>query len=114
MVLKWEKGRQGTGYLKLPIIFTKFPIPWDVHILKMPERSRIKLHTDPVPNYKVYRLNIVLREPKEGGKFICPSAMINFRRLKYFRPDVMPHSISRIEEGERLVLSIGWCLRESL
>lgn len=109
---KWELGRQGGGYLKLPIVFTKFPIPWDLHLLKMPKGSCIKEHTDPCPGYNMRRINIVLKEPDEGGEFVCKDAMINWRRFKYFKPDSMPHSVACVEEGERLVLSIGWCIKK--
>lgn len=106
----WEEGRQKGGYKKFPIVFTKFPIPWDLHLLKMPKDSYIKEHTDPYPNYKMYRVNLVIREPIEGGQFRCKDAMIDWRRLKFFRPDIMKHSVDCVSEGERLVLSFGFCI----
>lgn len=30
-----------------------------------------------------------------------------------FRPDISPHSVSRVEKGVRYVLSIGWLIRKS-
>ena len=110
--LKWQEGRQGGGYLKLPIVMTRFPIPWDLHVLKIPKGSVIKEHTDPVPGYNMYRINVILKQPKAGGEFKCANTLINWPRLKYFRPDIEPHSVTRVEDGERLVLSIGWCFRK--
>lgn len=109
---KWEEGRQGGGYRKFSMVMTKFPIPWDLHLLHMPKGSCIKEHTDPFPGYKMYRVNIVLKEPEVGGQFVCPGAMADWRRIKIFRPDTMPHKVECVEEGERFVLSFGWCIKE--
>ncbi len=45
------------------------------------------------------------------GDFICPDAIINWSCLKYFRPDIHPHSVTPTPAdatGYRWVLSIGW------
>ena len=54
------------------------------------------------------RVNVVLRPAEQGGIFLCNGAWVNFPRFKFFRPDQLTHGVSKIEKGERLVLSIGW------
>jgi len=108
---KWQQGRQGGGYKKFSIVMTKFPIPWDMHLLYIPSGAEIKLHIDSVEGYKMYRINIILKQAKEGGKFFCPGAILNWRRIKLFRPDIMSHGVTKVSKGERLVLSVGWCIK---
>ena len=109
-LFQWIEGKKGEGYLKLLLVLAKFPVPWDLHFLKMPEGSSIEPHVDPYPSHKMYRINFVLQEPEEGGQFVCPEAMIDWRRIKFFRPDIMEHSVQRVDEGERFVLSFGFCI----
>jgi hypothetical protein len=100
----WKLGRQNSGYFK----FTFFQFSFaDCHLLKYPTGSEIKPHVDEVDGKKHYRLNIVLRKAKVGGVFSCEKSIINFPRVKLFRPDLYEHSVSKIEDGERLVLSFG-------
>ena len=108
----WENGRQETGYSKMCIVSTRFPIGWDFYILKYSVGSEIPAHTDPVSDRNHYRLNIIVRKPKKGGEFFCEKTIINTDRIKLFRPDLYKHSLTKIEEGERYVLSIGWALKK--
>lgn len=105
---RWEKGRQDSGYYKMLIFTAKFPLPFDWYILKYPVGSSIPEHTDKVDIGKHYRLNIILKKPKIGGVFSCSRTILNTNRIKLFRPDLYAHSLSMIEEGERIVMSIGW------
>ena len=57
-------------------------------------------------------MNIVLKHAKGGGVFACQKAIINWPRIKLFRPDLSEHSVSAVEMGTRLVLSIGWIRKE--
>jgi len=105
---KWEIGRQQSGYYKMLIATSKFPIPWDFYILKYPINSAIGEHVDPVTDRAHYRLNIIVKKPKKGGQFFCEKCIINTPRIKLFRPDLYKHSLTTIEEGSRYVVSIGW------
>jgi len=101
----WESGRQGTGYLKYLLIAGYFCY---LYLLKFPTRSYVPEHTDPVPGVRHIRLNIILRHANEGGEFKCEGKLlINWSRVKLFRPDIQKHSVSRVKKGERLVLSLG-------
>ena len=107
--MKWQPGRQGTGYFKLPIIVSK-RLGFDVYVLKYPPDSWIDYHTDPVPGKKHYRLNVILKQADGGefvkmqdGKFRCQPGRVHF-----FRPDIEAHAVCLVEEGTRYVLSIGW------
>lgn len=103
--MAWVEGRQGGGYLKWRL-FRLWTL--DCYLLKYPKGSGVKYHTDPVPGYRHFRLNIMLRKPVKGGHFrIRGYAIINWEFLKLFRPDIRPHAVEVVQEGERLVLSLG-------
>ncbi len=109
MPIKWTPGRQGTGYLKVCLLHSKW---FDLHILKYPVGAHVPLHRDEVEGYKHHRLNITVRRAEDGGLF---GRELNWRqidysnrRLHYFRPDVVPHCVTRVRAGIRYVLSIGW------
>ena len=56
----------------------------------------------------MYRFNIELIEAKKGGKFICPKCIWSWKeRIYFFRADDSYHHVTRVEEGERWVLSFG-------
>ena len=110
--LKWREGRQQSGYSKLLLLTGRFPLLFDVYLLKFEKNSSVPVHRDQVAVGRHYRLNIVLKHAKGGGVFTCQRAIINWPRIKLFRPDLSEHSVSAVEEGTRLVLSIGWIRKE--
>jgi hypothetical protein len=106
--LKWQEGRQKSGYMKMLLLTSHVPLPFDVYLLKYEKDSFVLPHTDEVESGQHYRLNIILRKAKLGGDFVCQGAIVDKERIKLFRPDLDEHSVSKIESGARLVLSIGW------
>ena len=101
---KWEDGRQGTGYRKLKLFSSNF-LGCDCYLIDYPPNTHIPTHTDPVPNKKHYRLNILLRgEDKFQGETIFSTS-----RIKFFRPDIMPHSVEEVSR-RRLIFSLGWAI----
>ena len=86
----------------------RFIIQSSGYLIKFPQESEIKPHTDRVKAGKHFRLNIVLKPAKKGGEFICKDSIINTRRVKLFRPDINEHRVMKIEIGCRYILSIGW------
>ena len=112
-VLKWEIGRQVSGYSKMLILTGKFPIPFDMYLLKFPQGSFIKEHVDAVQEgYKHFRLNIILKKSKSGGIFKAEKNIFETSRIKFFRPDIYKHSVSKVDSGYRLVLSIGFLIKK--
>ncbi len=107
-LFRWERGRQQSGYDKMLLFGTLWPVKCDTYLLKFPEGSEIKPHTDPVRTGRHYRLNIVLKNAKEGGDFICQNPIYESKRIKLFRPDLCQHQVSKIIQGNRYLLSIGW------
>jgi hypothetical protein len=105
---QWQRGRQKTGYDKLLLIGSSLLIKFDCYLLRFPEGSSIPPHTDPVSNVRHYRLNIVIKQAKIGGDFICDTPIFATNRIKLFRPDVSIHSVTRVEKGSRYLISIGW------
>lgn len=106
-LFKWDKGRQNSGYWKMPLAYSKW-LKFDFYLIKFPEGSEIKPHVDKVESGKHFRLNIVIKKAKIGGIFNCDKTIINTPRIKLFRPDKYTHSVSKIEQGNRYILSLGW------
>jgi hypothetical protein len=107
-LFKWQKGRQKTGYEKMLLAGAIWPIKFDVYLLKFPEGCEVPPHTDKVDSGRHYRLNVILKKAKSGGEFICSSPIYSNRRIKFFRPDVCEHSVTKVISGNRYLLSIGW------
>lgn len=105
---RWQKGRQRSGYDKMLLLQSYWPLPLDVYILRFPEGSEIPPHTDPVSAGEHHRLNILLKRARKGGRFLCAAPIYESERIKYFRPDACEHSVTKIESGSRYVFSIGW------
>ena len=112
-LIKWEEGRQKGGYLKFKLFQSK-KFKFDIYILKFPVGSFVPPHTDPaVKGYKHFRLNVILKNAKEGGVFSIMSKTFNFKskffgRINFFRPDKHVHRVSKVKIGTRYVLSIGF------
>lgn len=106
--MKWEQGRQGTGYEKL-CIFSSSILRMDCYLLKYKVGSSIPWHRDPleVP-LEHWRMNIFLKNAKRGGEFKTKHpTQVNWRRLQIFRPDQNLHKVTEVLEGTRYVLSFG-------
>jgi hypothetical protein len=109
--LRWERGRQGTGYDKLLLLANPLLVPFDCYLLRYPAGTQIPPHRDPVAGGRHYRLNVVLWRSPTGGDFICDTPIIHSSRFNLFRSDICTHSVTRVEGGSRYVLSVGWVLR---
>ena len=105
---RWRGGRQQSGYDKMLLLQSRYPLPFDVYLLRFGEGSGIPPHIDPVAAGRHYRCNIVLKRAKRGGEFVCSTPLFATERIKLFRPDACEHSVTRVERGTRYVLSIGW------
>lgn len=108
--MKWEPGRQKSGYSKLKLF--GFGL-LDVYLLKFPPGSYVPMHTDPVDGFNHHRLNLILRRAKLGGvKTIGKCGVVDRyepRRIDYFRSDIQAHGQTRIDSDRtQYTLSIGW------
>ena len=106
--LRWDVGRQQSGYDKMLLATGRWPLPFDCYLLRFPEGSEIGEHQDKNENGRHFRLNIMLKNAKVGGRFICKDPIFETSRIKFFRPDVSRHAVTKVEKGTRYVLSIGW------
>jgi len=112
-LFRWEAGRQISGYSKLKLLTGGFPVPFDLYLLKFPEGSKIAEHVDIVDKeFNHYRINIILKKSKMGGEFLAEHSIIDWDRLKFFRPDIVKHSVTKVVGGSRYVLSIGFLLKK--
>lgn len=105
---RWQIGRQKTGYDKMLLLTGLFPIAFDMYLIRYRVGSHIPPHTDKVEKGRHYRMNIILKQSKVGGDFVCKNNIINLPRIKLFRPDLYEHSVTELKEGSRYILSIGW------
>lgn len=109
--INWQKGRQGTGYFKKKLFESHSGILCDLYLLKYPEGCHIPKHKDEIGfGKKHYRVNLVLKPAKKGGEFICEKTIINLPFLKVFRPDLSEHEVTKVEKGNRYILSFGLAL----
>lgn len=100
--MRWEEGRQGTGYRKLRLGQGSF---WDLFLIDYPVGTSIPTHVDPVPGRRHWRANLrLLGEDTFEGK-----AAFRLGRLIVFRPDLTPHSVARVSR-RRVLLSFGVAL----
>ena len=99
MALRWQPGRQGTGYRKLLLARGK---RWDLYVLDYPPGTAIPEHVDPVLGRRHWRANLVLW----GERAFEGDAWLRVGPLVVFRPDVTPHSVARVTR-RRIVVSLG-------
>lgn len=109
--LRWKSGRQGTGYEKMLLVVNPFWLPFDCYLLRYSTGTGVPQHADPVDSKRHYRLNVVLKNARSGGEFRCENCIYEGGRIKLFRPDRSPHSVTPVEEGVRYVFSLGWVLK---
>ena len=105
---RWRQGRQGTGYRKLLLV--TIPGCFDLYLLHYPTGSHVGPHVDPAADGKKhYRCNVFLWNADRGGEFeLEGQAIVDTNRIQVFRPDTQTHRVTRIEKGQRWVLSLGW------
>ncbi|MEH6710730.1 MAG: 2OG-Fe(II) oxygenase [Paraglaciecola polaris] len=88
------------------VLFTSKRV--SAYLVTYPNQHKVMNHIDPVPNGRYYKFNIVLKQPKIGGVFHCQKCIMNFfGRIYLFRPDKYEHSVTRIEQGKRVLLSLS-------
>lgn len=110
--LRWEEGRQQTGYQKMCLLQAYWlPIPFDLYLLRYKPGSGIPTHEDTVAGYRHYRCTFEVWRAHEGGKLSCTRELFRRGRLTIFRSDY-PHSVSTVELGSRYVLSFGFCTKK--
>ncbi|MEL0618014.1 hypothetical protein V6243_14390 [Cobetia marina] len=79
-----------------------------INLVTYPEGHSVMRHNDPMGSGSYYKLNIVLKKPRQGGVFETDGSLFRLAdRVVLFRPDLHEHSVSRIEHGNRVLLSIA-------
>lgn len=105
--MKWISGRHKTQYKIFPFIILKFNkrFLFDMLLINYPKGSSIPLHNDPEVRW---RLNIELSKPKSGGYLMVEEKAViwSWKRILLLDPQYY-HQVTKIEEGRRLIFSIG-------
>lgn len=105
-LFRWEGGRQAGGYEKMQL--AKGP-RFDLFMIRYRCGASVAPHVDPAPpGWRHFRANLMLRAPRRGGRLALDKAIYAGRRLTIFRPDQNTHWVTTVEEGSRLMLSLGW------
>ena len=79
-----------------------------IYLVRYSVGHAIVPHVDMVSEGRLFKLNCVLVKPEAGGEFICEKNIFNlFGRIILFRPDLHRHRVSRIERGNRWLLSFA-------
>lgn len=80
----------------------------NIYLVRYSEGHKVVPHVDMIAEGRLYKLNCVLMQPSQGGRFICEKNLLNlFGRVILFRPDLYRHQVSRIERGNRWLLSFA-------
>ena len=82
----------------MPLATSKWPLPFDLYILRFGEGSEILPHKDKVSTGNHHRVNVVLKSAEKGGTFICKDPIFESKRIKYFRPDISVHEVTKVEK----------------
>lgn len=129
--LRFERGRQGTGYDKADLgavddvvvrdalerlqAVLGAPPAVDAWWIVYPPGSHIPAHTDPSPadGLAHVRVNLVV-ERSVGGAFVagCRAVELDVGDAVVFRPDLVVHAVSLVKERPRRVLSVGTVMAE--
>jgi len=79
-----------------------------IYLVRYPQGHKVVPHVDMISEGRLYKLNCVLVKPKAGGEFLCEKNVFNlFGRVILFRSDLYQHRVSKIERGNRWLLSFA-------
>ncbi|UJF23543.1 2OG-Fe(II) oxygenase [Shewanella sp. OMA3-2] len=79
-----------------------------INLVSYGTNHQVMKHIDPVQQGRYYKLNVVLKKAQAGGVFNCAKCILNFGgRVYLFRPDKHEHSVSKILDGRRVLLSFA-------
>ena len=96
----------GRALVKTRILFRSRRL--NVYLVHYRQGHRIVPHVDMVSEGRLYKFNWVIVRPAAGGAFVCEKTIFNlFGRLILFRPDLYRHEVTRIEAGNRWLLSFA-------
>jgi hypothetical protein len=80
-----------------------------IYLVRYSAGHRVVPHIDAVEEGKLCKVNWVLLKPQQGGKFLCEKTILNlFGRWIVFRPDLYQHEVTRIERGNRWLLTFAF------
>lgn len=82
-LFRWQKGRQQSGYDKKLLAGAYWPLKFDCYLLRF----------------------------AQDCDFICAKPIYQHSRIKFFRPDLCEHAVSKVEQSSRYLLRIGWVKR---
>lgn len=79
-----------------------------LNLVTYPQGHSVLRHNDPMGSGRYFKLNIVLKKASEGGEFRADKVIFKlFNRVFLFRPDIYSHSVTKIEQGHRKLLSLA-------
>lgn len=116
--LRWENGRQDSGYGKLLLAQSK-SLKFDFYLLRIPVNGFVPRHIDPaVDGFEHHRVNITLNKscPNTGMVMVeGPAKTWLNKRIMRFRPDLYFHSMTPVDCiwcNHMYILSFGWLRKQ--
>lgn len=95
-----------SGNVKNRVLFQSRRL--SIYLVRYSAGHAIAPHVDMVSEGRLYKLNWILVKAGAGGEFFCERNIFSlFGRVILFRPDLYQHRVSRIERGERWLLSFA-------
>lgn len=111
-LFQWEKGRQNSGYNKMPLFLSE-KLKCDFYLLKFPVGCSVPTHTDPVKDgFDHYRINFTLIGHDFRTRMYVLGPAKKFWRFVMLRPDLYKHGLPAVTT-DTYMLSFGWLRKKA-
>jgi hypothetical protein len=109
---KWKQVSYDGGSLQYQqyVFVIRWPIllQLQLHINKYGVGDGLYEHVDVIqPKERQFRFQFILKNAARGGELLCEHFIVNRRHFKVFEPCKYRHQVTKVEEGERLLLNLG-------
>jgi|GEM_PF-6200055 len=92
------------------VVNIRWPIMLQIqlHVSRYGVGGELQEHIDTIRDgERQFRIQFILRNAIRGGELLCERFIVNWRRFKIFEPARYRHQVTRIEEGQRILLNLG-------
>lgn len=92
------------------VINIRWPIMLQIqlHVNRYGVGGELREHVDVIQDgERQFRIQLILRNAIRGGELLCERFIVNRRWFKIFEPARWRHQVTRVEEGQRLLLNLG-------
>jgi hypothetical protein len=109
---KWNEVNEPGARLEYQnwVINIRWPLmlQLQLHVNRYKVGDELQEHIDVIKEgERQFRIQFILRNAIRGGELLCEHFIVNWRWFKIFEPARFKHAVTRVEEGERLLLNFG-------